>query len=46
MNYEELDCCLMKITSSEKCHLKNPNKISEFHIKVDYAFMCNCFHEL
>lgn len=35
MNYQELDYYLRKITPSEKWHLENPNKLSEFYKKVE-----------
>ena len=35
MNYEELDVYLRRLTNSEKWHLENPGKISEFYKRVD-----------
>ena len=35
MNYKELDCFLREITPSEKWHLENLGKKSEFYKNVD-----------
>jgi len=35
MNYQDLDSYLRKLTPSEKWHLENPNKLSEFYKKVE-----------
>ncbi len=35
MNYSELDSFLRKITTGEKWHLDNPNRLSPFYKKVD-----------
>lgn len=41
MNYQELDVYLRKLTSSEKWHLENPGKISEFYKRVDKVKLNN-----